>query len=225
MGSMVLAFHRPDANKNVMSITTLAFDFGNVIAFFDHRRATSRLVEHTEMPLDEMHAFLFGGQLEDDYESRRISSEEFIRRVIAGCRLRCSADYVKSVYVDIFWANNAVCRLIPLLKPRYRLVLGSNTTELHSHYFLRQFADTLGLFDAHVLSHRIRTRKPEAAFYEEIVRQGRCQPHECVFIDDLTANVAGARACGLHGILYSGGDDLRQRLAELGVQTSDEAAA
>jgi FMN phosphatase YigB (HAD superfamily) len=38
-----------------------------------------------------------------------------------------------------------------------------------------------------------------------------------VFIDDLEANVAGARLLGWHGIVYTGTADLRRRLGDLGV--------
>jgi FMN phosphatase YigB (HAD superfamily) len=38
-----------------------------------------------------------------------------------------------------------------------------------------------------------------------------------VFIDDLEANVAAARACGWHGVVYRSPGDLAARLAELGV--------
>src|SRR5947209_2498263 len=198
-----------------MRIRTLVFDFGNVVGFFDHRRATTRMAACAALSLDAMHAYLFGGQLEDDYESNRISSDEFLRRVIETCGLRCTAGELARWYVDIFWPNPEVCGLIPLLKPRYRLLLGSNTTELHSRHFRRQFADVLRHFDALVLSHEVGRRKPRAEFFDHCLRLAGCAPQECVFIDDLPANVEGARACGWHGIVYAPGGDLRRQLADL----------
>jgi FMN phosphatase YigB (HAD superfamily) len=41
-----------------------------------------------------------------------------------------------------------------------------------------------------------------------------------LFIDDLLANVAGARACGWQGIVYRRGADLARELAELGVDVN-----
>jgi hypothetical protein len=41
-----------------------------------------------------------------------------------------------------------------------------------------------------------------------------------VFIDDLPANVAGAVACGWHGIVYLDAEDLVARLRQLGVRFS-----
>ena len=70
------------------------------------------------------------------------------------------------------------------------------------------------------LEGEIRTLlgKPAAAFFDACLRLAGCAPEECVFIDDLPANVAGARACGWHGIVYTDAPDLRQQLAGLGVR-------
>jgi putative hydrolase of the HAD superfamily len=196
-------------------IRAIIFDFGKVVGFFDHRLVTSRLAPHGDLPAAELHAFIFDGLLEDDYETGRISSTEFLGQIRDKARLRCSEDVLIASYADIFWPNPDVCNLLPHLRGKYRLLLGSNTSELHSRHFRRQFAEALGHFDALVLSHEIGARKPAAAFFERCVSLAGCAPRECVFIDDLPANVAGAQAYGLHGIVYTSIDDLAKRLANL----------
>ncbi len=198
-------------------IRALVFDFGKVVAFFDHRLVTKRLVPHGTFDPDEFHSFLWGGALEDDYESGRIASEIFLQQVRKQACLRCSDDELARAYADIFWPNVEMDEFIPQLKPHYRLVLASNTSELHSRQFRKQFAATLQHFDAQVLSHEVGERKPSAAFYEHCRQHAGCPAEECVFIDDLLANVDGAIACGWHGIMYTDIADLRDRLAQLGV--------
>jgi glucose-1-phosphatase len=203
-----------------MPIKTIVFDFGRVVGFFDHRLTTSRLAAHTRLSADEMHAHLFGGTLEDDYESGKISTSEFLQRVRATCGLTCADEIIATAWGDIFWPNQEICALLPLLKPRYRLLLGSNTNELHARHFCKQFADWLRYFDALVLSHEIGVRKPQAGFFEHCSRLAGCPPAECLFIDDLAANVAGARACGWQGIVYTGFAELCEQLTALGIDTS-----
>lgn len=198
-------------------ITTIVFDFGNVIGFFDHRRATRVLAAHTPLAEEKLFAHIYDPQLEDDYESGRLSSAEFLERVHRLGQFTCAHEAIGEAYSDIFWPNEDVCRLVPQLRPTYRLLLGSNTTELHSLRFRREFADTLRHFDHLVLSHEIKVRKPLPGFFEHCQRQAQAQPQECVFIDDLPANVNGARACGWHGVVYRDAADLRQRLLDLGV--------
>jgi HAD superfamily hydrolase (TIGR01509 family) len=197
-------------------IKTITFDFGNVIGFFDHHRASKRLAAYTDLPPADVHACLFGNALEDDYESGWISTAEFVHRVRDHCRLRCSDEQFQADYADIFWPNPDVCDLIPRLAARYRLLVLSNTNELHTRRFRGQFADTLRHFAGLVLSHEVGTRKPRAEIFQHAQRLAGCAPEECVFIDDLPANVAGARAVGWHGIVYTTSTDLLEQLAVRG---------
>jgi putative hydrolase of the HAD superfamily len=199
-------------------IQTIVFDFGNVIGFFDHRRATDFLATHSDLTSEAILATMVGGALEDDYESGRISSDEYLRHVRKVCQIRCADEVAAKAYADIFWPNEDVCTLIPRLRPRYRLLLGSNTTELHALQFKRQFADLFRHFDHLVLSFEIGVRKPRSGFFEHCQGLAGCAPSECLFIDDLVANVEGARACGWQGIVYRGIDDLRANLDRLNIQ-------
>src|SRR5438128_11424800 len=139
-----------------MRIKTIVFDFGRVVGFFDHRLTTSRLAQHSGLAAEEMHRQLFAESLEDDYESGRIGTNEFLKRVREHCRLTCADEIIAAAWANIFWPNPDVCALLPRLKPRYRLLLGSNTNELHARHYCEQFADWLAHFDALVLSHAIR---------------------------------------------------------------------
>jgi glucose-1-phosphatase len=198
-------------------IQTIVFDFGNVIGFFDYGLTTERLIPHSRLSADGIRRFIYGGELEDAYESGRISSAEFLRRVRDGCGLTCPDEVLIPAFADMFWPNEVVCALVPRLRPRYRLLLGSNTNELHSRHFLRQFADTMRHFDGLVLSHEVGARKPRPEFFRHAQRLTGCAAEECLFIDDLPANVAGARALGWQGIVYSRGTDLPAELARAGV--------
>jgi putative hydrolase of the HAD superfamily len=117
----------------------------------------------------------------------------------------------------MFWPNREVCELIPRLKPRYRLLLGSNTNELHTRRFKKQFAETLVHFDSLILSYEIRACKPDARFFEHCQCLAHAEPNECLFIDDIPANVAGAQAFGWNAIQYQAYPDLIEQLSALGI--------
>ncbi len=193
-------------------IKAIVFDFGNVIGFFDHHRATRRLAEHCGLSAEEIYRRVYGAVLEDDYESGRLSSVQYMERVRQLCGLHCSDDFFRDAYGDIFWPNQRVCDLLPKLKQRYRLLLGSNTNELHARWFRRQFADVLQSFDAIVLSYEIGTRKPRPEFFHHCQRLAGCAPNECLFIDDLASNVAGALAFGWQGVVYADAPQLEKEL-------------
>ncbi len=196
---------------------TIIFDFGNVVGFFDHTRTLEMLRPYTALTSVEMYASVYGSEIEDEVERGRITEWEFLRKVHQLWQLSCNMDTLAHAIGDIFWANPEVCELVPKLKGRYRLLLGSNTNIVHSKHFRAQFADTLSHFDALVLSHEIGTRKPDASFFHHCLSLAEAAPDECVFVDDLPPNIAGARSAGLHGIAYRPSNQLAEQLHALGV--------
>ncbi len=201
-----------------MSITTIVFDFGNVLGFFSHRKAAEQLAQFSQLSAKEILKHYLDPKLEDDFESGRMSLPEFRALVRQRCRVTCSDAQLDWAIADMFTPNEEVCSLVPALKPRYRLALLSNTNELHAVHFRRQFADTLAHFDALVLSHEVGFRKPCADIYAHCHTIAGSTPRQCLFIDDLPANVEAARACGWQGIVYHRGLDLRRELQRLGIE-------
>lgn len=196
---------------------TIIFDFGNVVGFFDHMRALRRLEPYTTMSAREMYAAVIAGDLEDAFEANRISEEEFLACIVADCKLSCSREILAEACADIFWPNPEICELIPKLKPRYRLLLGSNTNPIHSRFYRKQFADVLRHFDALVLSHEIGVRKPKAGFFEHCQALADGRPDECLFLDDVADNIAAARKHGWQGILYQANDGVLEKMRVAGV--------
>ena len=64
-------------------------------------------------------------------------------------------------------------------------------------------ADFPGLFDAVVISGECGMRKPEEAIFLHTAKGLGLEPRECVFIDDIEANVAAAVACGMAGVHHT----------------------
>ena len=60
--------------------------------------------------------------------------------------------------------------------------------------------------------------KPAEEIYRDSLRKIGLPPGECVFIDDLEENVAGALRLGIRAIHYTGHERLVSSLADLGVR-------
>ena len=198
-------------------IRTIFFDFGNVLGFFDHGRAIRQFAKHTNMPPVELGLQLYGGPLEDDYETGVLTTPEYVRGAIQNGRLNCTPEQFLEHFVDIFWLNPEVCDLIPKLNPRYRIVLASNTNDAHFRKYTSQFADVLKHFDHLVASHLVAARKPHDAFFEAANLHAAAAPAECAFVDDLPVNIEAANRAGFRGIVYMPDGTLRRRLELLGV--------
>jgi epoxide hydrolase-like predicted phosphatase len=64
-------------------------------------------------------------------------------------------------------------------------------------------ADFPGLFDTVVISGEVGMRKPEPEIFLHAAATLGLEPKECVFIDDVQANVAAAVACGMAGVHHT----------------------
>jgi putative hydrolase of the HAD superfamily len=71
------------------------------------------------------------------------------------------------------------------------------------------------LFDAVVISAEVGMRKPEERIYRHAADLIGLPPQECVFIDDIEANVAAAEAIGMTGVLHTEPGPTAARLAAL----------
>jgi putative hydrolase of the HAD superfamily len=59
------------------------------------------------------------------------------------------------------------------------------------------------LFDAWVISSEVRMRKPEERIFRHAAELLGLRPDQCVFIDDIEANIAAAAAIGMVGVHHS----------------------
>jgi putative hydrolase of the HAD superfamily len=82
---------------------------------------------------------------------------------------------------------------------------GYSTALLSNSWGCQEYprADFPALFDIVVISGEVGMRKPEEAIFRHAARALGLEPRECVFIDDIEANVAAAVACGMAGLLHT----------------------
>lgn len=76
-------------------------------------------------------------------------------------------------------------------------------------------ADWRSLFDAIVISGEVGLHKPGPEIFELTLTEIDLPAAECVFIDDLRENIAGAEAVGITGILHRGPDSTLPELERL----------
>src|SRR5437773_2477875 len=98
-----------------MAIHTILFDFGNVVAYFDHRRATRRFVERSHLTEAAIFDAIYNTRLEDDFESGRIAPDAFVAGAMSAIGYRGTSEEFVAEFVDIFTPNADVCDLIPRL--------------------------------------------------------------------------------------------------------------
>lgn len=74
-------------------------------------------------------------------------------------------------------------------------------------------------FDGTMISAEEKVMKPQPEIYHLCMERFSLKAEECVFIDDIQANIDGAVACGISGIVFRGdASALRSSLRNMGVR-------
>lgn len=200
-------------------IRAVVFDLGRVLLWFDNGLFLRGLAERSGRTLEDVRAVAHANlDLIRGFDRGEIAAGDFRAGVCAALGLDLGEGEFWSVYADIFTVHAPGLDVARRLRSTgLKLVLLSNTDEVRYAFVRDRFPETQ-FFDAYVLSYEVRLLKPEPGIYLEAARRAGCPPGECVFIDDLAENVAGAEAVGMAGIVYAPGTDLPAALRKLGVE-------
>jgi len=63
-----------------------------------------------------------------------------------------------------------------------------------------------------IFSCELKMIKPEPAIYEKCLSEVDCTPEECLFVDDLSANVRAAAALGLNTVLFENSEKMMREI-------------
>jgi len=65
--------------------------------------------------------------------------------------------------------------------------------------------------------NEMRCRKPARQIYDILNEKTKTKPEDCLFVDDLHANIQTAKDCGWDGIVYHHEMNLEKELATRGI--------
>lgn len=177
-------------------VEALALDLGNVLVKVDHLRFCRRLGDLAALAPEEVYARVFESDLEFAYDTGRLTSEEFHRRVMEHFGVALPFSQFSWWWNDIFEPMEGMAELVGHLAARYPLYLVSNTNALHFRYIKENYA-LLNHFRSFVLSFEVGSRKPEPGIYQALIRRTGLPPDRCLFVDDKLPFVAAAQSQGL----------------------------
>ncbi len=196
------------------------FDLGNVLLKFDHQRACRQVGELVKRPAAEIWDLLFTSELQARYEAGAITSGEMHEEFCRASATRSDYEAFHQANSQIFEINVPVIPIVAqLMAAGYRLGILSNTCEKHwEHVSGGRFRVIREFFSVHVLSHLVRSSKPDRGIYLEAVRCAGVTPESIFFLDDRPENVHGACQAGMDAVLYRGPRQLAADLRGRGVR-------
>lgn len=196
----------------------LLFDLGDVIVGLDFPRAYRAAAELSRYSAEEIPQVIHRAKLASPYERGELSTDDFYRRFLETLGIDIPFEQFRALWQDMFHAEPLLSEdLLAGLARRHRLVLVSNTNELHFRYIERRYR-LLRHFHERVLSYEVGLMKPDAGIYETAIKRARCPAPACLFVDDKQANVEGARQAGLDAVRFEGQGRLEEELIRRGVE-------
>ena len=98
------------------------------------------------------------------------------------------------------------------LKARGHRLFGLSNWSAETFVQIKEDFPALKLLEGMVVSGYVKCLKPSPEIYQLLLDRYSLKASDCIFIDDNAANVTGAEAVGIRGILFTGASDLRKQL-------------
>lgn len=141
-----------------------------------------------------------------------LSHTDFIQQVSQ--LLDKSPDQIEAIMQADHIRNQAMIDVVRSYRSDYKVALLSNIGRgVMNRLFSRDELNKL--FDVVVLSSEVGMIKPEAGIFEHTATQLGVAPDECVMVDDVSTNIDGARATGMHGVVFSTTEKLTADMATI----------
>lgn len=175
-------------------IKGIIWDFGNILACFDHLKAYKKLAEYSSTALEDILKRLFSGKSAPAklHESGELSSQDFFRS--AQKLLPFSEDLsfqtFSDIWKDIFQENNGVSAVIDRIGSDLKQCILSNTDPIHWSAI-----EQLSVMKKHfsnpsvlVRSYTSGTRKPDPKMYQDALKCLELPEEEIrhvLYVDDI----------------------------------------
>jgi putative hydrolase of the HAD superfamily len=193
----------------------LLFDLGGVLVDFSGPRDIAAFMRAPATPADILSRWATCPHTKE-YQVGKISAEVWADRFVRDWDLDLAPDKFLAEFCS--WSKGffpGAKELLSTLRRRYRLAVLSNSNALH---WKRN--EELGIFQEFefaVGSHEIGLCKPDPAAFQAVLEKAKVPPAAVVFFDDLPANVAGAKTCGIRARRVEGVGAVRECLIQLGL--------
>jgi glucose-1-phosphatase len=200
-------------------IKNIIFDLGNVLLsfkpseYFDKHKYPSTIKA-------KILADIFGSKEWRMLDDGNISTEAAIDAISKRSSLKKEEIFhVFNLRTDLLFPLDSNVKILPGLRKRgFKLYYLSNFPldifdEVRSGYYFFKY------FEGGLISAEAKISKPDARIYDLLLKKYSLVPGECLFIDDLEANVISARTFGM-AVLFTNGSPEIEKEVEMALKNS-----
>ena len=184
-------------------IKQIWFDFGNVFIPINPERTEKALKEcGVQFTAEDIQ------NINEGFEVGDVSSAQFFHEIASSCKHLQSTAAIAHAWNELLGEITDPTLFLKKLSKSYDLCLVSNTNEAHIKHIRKQAGPFLWnsfveKFEALFLSYEIGHRKPDASYFNYVLKHMNAQPEEILFVDDSPANSEAAEAVGINTFLFN----------------------
>ena len=191
-----------------MNISSVVFDIGNVLIYWDPRNLYRKLMPDA----DEMERFLADVCNTAWHEPQDAGASCAAATAALVGRFPTHKDMIEAYYARfgemLAGPVPGMEQVVMGLKARNLPVYGLSNwpAEMFGH---AERYDILSHLDGIVISGREKVKKPDPRLFHTLFRRYDIEPERTLFVDDVANNVATGMTLGMHGHLFRDAERLR----------------
>ena len=186
-------------------IRNMVFDIGNVLIDFRWKEYMRSLFGENEALIQTINQGIWHNGCWAAMDKGEMDGAATLRSAVAFApqyekEIKLTLDRVALAFHKFGYA-------VPWLKELKRMGLNVYYLSNYSAFSIAANPDVLNFIpymDGGVFSFEVKAVKPEPEIYRCLCDKYGLKPEECLFTDDVPANVKGAQACGFQGIVFEG---------------------
>ena len=195
------------------------FDFGRVLSMQPDVDSHTALVETAGVPDEVFEQHYWAHR--HAYDAGTLNGRTYWQNVAKGAGFELTSERLAAFHYhdSLMWANLNDTMLdwaFALQRAGIKTAILSNMGDVNLAYMRENF-DWLAGFTHLTWSCELLTAKPDPAIYTHTLEKLGVSAHEAIFVDDIPANIAAARALGIDGIQFTSVEQLRRDLEARGL--------
>ena len=186
-------------------IRNMVFDIGNVLMDFRWKGYMRSLFGEDETLIQTINQGIWHNGCWAAMDKGEMDGAATLRSAVA-----FAPQYEKEIKLTLDSVAHAFHKFkysIPWIQELKRMGLNVYYLSNYSAFSIAANPDVLNFIpymDGGVFSFEVKAVKPEPEIYRCLCEKFGLKPEECLFTDDVPANVKGAQACGFQGIVFEG---------------------
>ncbi|MCK1423348.1 HAD family phosphatase [Bradyrhizobium sp. 180] len=211
-------FGRSESAAVTGEIKLVLFDMDNVLCDYEREKRVAFLAELAGITSEAVYKAIWASGFEFLGDTGALDASDYLRGFGERIGYSLSLDEWVEARRRSMQAKRAMLEIADSLRKTVDIAVLTNNTTLVADHIDTLLPDLRPLFGSQIYtSAQFKTAKPDPRCYRRCLSELNVRPEMALFVDDVAANVAGAREAGLSAHHHTSVQAFKQALSEHGL--------